>query len=341
MKSDFHIEPYFLPEAKRILKSAPRGDWTFALVTDSHLGDNRIHTCENIRWMDQFFQYGCLVHMGDFLCGTLPMRATQKVLQGEFTAFRQSTKAGRLFALQVNHDGYSDECYREGRYNHRDIIFDDMWYEMTGFMNCDPALQRPGNKPYYFVDVPGQRLRMIFLCTNWYEYSEAYGIYRKRYGLDTMQLCWLAETALCVPQKEWNVLLFSHIPLLRGIASTNQTGGQEAIELLTAFRDGGIALCGGKLYHFDPCGHHILAWCSGDGHGDLFAQQDGVHFVGIPCSLATVPLTWAQPMGYYPAPRTIGTENEDAWDTVIWERERQQLHFLRFGAGEDRTVCYL
>ena len=334
--------------ADLLLEKTPHGTMTFALIADSHLSDSRDHTCESIRYLDEHLHYRCMVHLGDILCGNVPDLVSRRLLRDELSAYRAAIKNRNLLVVQGNHDGFCDENYRDGVYPQHDIAIDETWYEATCFMDRDCNVQRCGNKPYFYVEFPDERLRMIALSTCWYELDRDQRVYRKHYGIDEKQLCWLAGTALKMPEKEWNVLVLSHCPALdtgyAGYDSVVHHGGSEAISLLNTFRDGGSVLIGEEQLKqvFEPCGHHVLAWCCGYWHGDMVQEQNGITFIGEPSVLCNVPRTIDHPLGWvsFPQPRIEQTCTEDAWDTVVWDREQQILHFIRFGAGENRKVSY-
>ena len=334
------IERFFTDEAERVLSEVPKGDFTFALVTDSHLSDTRDQTCANIRYMDDKLHYRCLLHLGDFLCGSIPDIASRRLLREELAAYRSAVANGKLYVAQGNHDGYCDENYRDGIYGQHDMAIDEIWYEATKFMDESPNMVRPDVKPYFYVDFSEEKLRFIVLCSMWYRLNRDYRVYRKIYGLSREQIDWMAREALCVPGEGWNVIVFSHITGMPRTSSSWLSGGKEVIDLLNAFRNGGSVLIDDVSYKFEYANHNVLAWCAGDGHGDMTQKWEGINFTCTASQLPTVPVTWEQPRGYFPAPRVIGAASQDAWDTITWVKSERKLVFTRFGAGENRTIYY-
>lgn len=133
------------------------GDLKIALVADSHLDNSAPETVENISAVDQAVHFDCCVHLGDFLAGEIGGRYAGLLLRQQIDLFRPAVSNGRFFPVQGNHDACS------GPYSER------LWPETIGFLDAEPGVCRPARKPYYYVDIAKEKVRLVFLCSYFYE----------------------------------------------------------------------------------------------------------------------------------------------------------------------------
>lgn len=347
-------ENYFVQElenyTKELLKMKKSADMLFVLMADSHLSDNSEHTCQNIHCADEMVDYDCMVHMGDFLNGNNPEKISRKNLREAICGFKNSIKKD-IYIVQGNHDGYRDETYQGQLVT--DIMVDEKWYEDTCFMDQNPNLCRPENKPYYYVDFPEKRIRFVVLCSTYYEHDAEGKKFQKYYGFTKKQLEWFANTALKMPEDDWNVMIFSHImPMteysaefkIKGVlyppTPMTELGGGTAIALLNACRESKSGEVDEIRYDFDGQKTNVLCWCVGHIHGDFQCCCEGIFFISVASQIAYIPQLWDMPEGYFPSPRDMGTVREDLWDSVAICLEERKIYFYRFGAGQNRKIQY-
>ena len=141
-------------------KCASEGCMKIALVTDTHLSNTGMETCRNIRSVDESVNFDCCVHMGDFLTGGIPENVSWQLLKQEINMYRISTKSNILYISQGNHDGYRNETFKGQLADN--VVFDDVWYENTKFIDLYKNVVRNGISPYYYVDFPEKKIRLIF-----------------------------------------------------------------------------------------------------------------------------------------------------------------------------------
>ena len=338
------VQPYFEEEIKKTIKSIeekkPGSDMVFALVTDTHLSDNGDNTRENISAVDDRVDFECLVHMGDVLCGNIPEKISRKILKEEIEGYRNSLKNRVFYIAEGNHDGFRDERYKGQLVT--DMSLDENWFEDTSFINENKNVKREGKKPYFYVDYPEKELRMIFLCSTSYTHNKEEFEFIKEYSIKKPQIDWLAG-ALDVP-KGYSVMMFSHIPPLKenGGAKPLLIEGRnygKVIELIKAFNNKGTLNIDGKVYDYSENDGSFVAWFAGDDHSDFLEEFDGITCVGVTCQTAYIPQLW-EPIGKFTGPRDYYTVNEDAWDSVIWNKKERTIYLIRCGAGEDRFFKY-
>ncbi len=298
-------------------------DLKIAMAADSHLDNSLGTTIENIKIVDRQVSFDCLIHLGDFLNGNLPRNCTKVLLKEQMKLFKETISSGVFYPIQGNHDGYLDLCI--GR---SDIALDEDWYEATSFVEEYPNVSREEATPYYYVDIPEKKLRLIVICS-FYLNMKTGG---KEFGISERQLEWLEHSALQL-ERGWTVMLFSHdTPFSKfdndGLiySDNNRINGTRTLELLKRTRE--------------IRGFEIAAWFIGHFHGDLMKVVDGIPFVLLSSQTAYVPQLWKMEKGGYFPERILGTDTEDLWDAVCLDQKNKVLKLFRFGSGEDREVRY-
>ena len=293
------------------------GDLTIALVADSHLDNSAPETVENIAAVDQAVQFDCCVHLGDFLAGEIGGRYAKLLLRQQLELFRTAVSSGRFFPVQGNHDACS------GPYSER------LWLEAIGFLDAEQNLRRPAQKPYYYVDIAKEKVRLVFLCS--YYYKQHGGEPVMIFGYEESQIRWLQETALNLPA-DWTVLLFSHDAPFSALLFDEKTAlekndivnGNQIFSALEQCR---------KQYGFDVAG-----WFIGHYHGDRIVTLFGVPFVITASETAYDPQLFDDDVRFWE--RDLGTPSEDLWDALVLKKSERRVYLKRFGAGEDRIVHY-
>ena len=175
------------------------GDLTIALVADSHLDNSAPETVENIAAVDQAVHFDCCVHLGDFLAGEIGRRYAKLLLQQQLALFRPAFSSGRCVPEQGTHHANHDAC--SGPYSER------LWPESIGFLDAEQDVRRPAQKPYYYVDIAKEKVRLVFVCSYYYEHRGGGPV--MIFGYEEDQIQWLQNEALALPS-DWTVMLFSH-----------------------------------------------------------------------------------------------------------------------------------
>ena len=293
------------------------GDLTIALVADSHLDNSAPATVENIAAVNQAVQFDCCVHLGDFLAGEIGGRYAKLLLRQQLELFRTAVSSGRFFPVQGNHDACS------GPYSER------LWLEAIGFLDEEQNLRRPTQKPYYYVDVAKEKVRLVFVCSYYYEHCGDGPV--MIFGYEEDQIQWLQETALALPS-DWTVMLFSHDAPFSALLFDEET----------ALAKNAITNGNQIFYALDQCrkqyGFDIAGWFIGHYHGDRIVTRFGIPFVITASETAYDPQLFDDDVRFWA--RDLGTPNEDLWDALVLKKSERRVYLKRFGAGEDRVVHY-
>lgn len=292
-------------------------DLTIALVADSHLDNSAPETVENIAAVDQAVQFDCCVHLGDFLAGEIGGRYAKLLLRQQLELFRTAVSSGRFFPVQGNHDACSGPC--SGK----------LWPEAIRFLDAEEDVRRPAQKPYYYVDIAKEQVRLVFLCS--YFYEQRGGASAMVFGYEESQIHWLQETALNLPA-DWTVLLFSHDAPFSALLSDEKT----------ALEKNNIANGNPVFSALDQCrkqyGFDVAGWFIGHYHGDRIVTRFGVPFVITASETAYDPQLFDDDVRFWE--RDLGTPSEDLWDALVLKKSERRVYLKRFGAGEDRIVHY-
>lgn len=321
------IKSCYKQELERVVKriDEDRGDFLFSLVADTHLDNSLPDTLANVSATDERVGFDCMLHLGDFLNGNIPKNYTKEILKSQMKDFVGAVGSGAFYPAQGNHDGYVDLC------GANDMAIDEDWAEATAFLGNLKNVSRPEGKPYFYADYPEKQLRLIVICSFHYAgFYEGKG-FSKLYGIDGEQIRWLKEDALNLG-KDWTVMLFSH--------DTPFSNFDEEKLLEDNVRLNGTLAMNTLLECKRERGFEVAAWFIGHFHGELIARFFGINFILIGCETAYVPQLWDMPKGGFYYPRVLGTEEEDLWDSVVWNKSKRLLRLIRFGAGEDREVSY-
>lgn len=297
----------------------------FAAVADTHLDNSVSDTAANIAAVDKRVNFKCLVHLGDFLNGNLSRRYTMSVMHEQTELFRNCIHQKPFFPVQGNHDGYTDfsSAYSPN------MAVDEDWSELIAFTGQYENLCRKLPKPYYYVDFPDYKIRMIILCTFYYTGFYDGVPYSKVYGTDDAQTAWFENEALDV-KPGFTVMVFSHDTPFEDFENPEKDNprpnGNRLMEILKN--------------KAAENGFSVAAWFAGHFHGDYIGNVNGINFVLVASETAYVPQLWDMPCGGYYPQRTLNTESEDLWDGIVLDTNARVLRLIRFGAGKNREITY-
>lgn len=297
----------------------------FAVVADSHLDNSAEESCNNIREVCEKTQISCVLHLGDIMCDGLPRKTLNRYMKKEIDMFCDCSPNGHFFPARGNHDGFKDFVKKVTA-----VRLDADWFEATHYIEKLPNTSRPDGMPYFYVDYPEKKIRLIAL--NSFFYTEVNGdeVKGARDGYDDQQLEWFKSDALNLGEG-WTVIAFAHDAPISTFDESFMKNNTiyNGNEMLSVIKD-----------KMKKNGFKFAAWLVGHYHGDMTFCADGVNLVFVASETAYVPTLWDMPEGGYYPDRILGTETEDLWDAVCVDTDEQKLRFFRFGAGKDREISY-
>lgn len=323
-ETEINMKKYYTEQVhKTVLKLKQFSDcFSFAVVTDSHLDNSLCDTLENIKAVENEAGFSCVVHLGDFLNGSYPKKLTSEIMKEQMKQFINASGNAPFYPVQGNHDGYMEMIGSTPN-----LVCDELWYEWTSFTDDYKNVYREGNKPYFYVDYPEEKIRLVILCTF---YNEINGDkIEKIYGTDKEQIDWLENTALDINDR--TVLIFSHDAPFEYFDERAMTENP---------RINGNLLADTVKRAEEKRGFTLAAWFVGHFHGDYIGKVNGINFILTGSQTAYVPFLWDMPEGGYYPERVLGTKSEDLWDAAVLDKKERLIRLFRFGGGADRELRY-
>ena len=189
-------------------------------------------------------------------------------------------------------------------------------YGIYGRYN-DRYVKRDGVEGWYYVDYEHVGLRMLFLSS--FNHRE-----ELRYGFPMEEVCWVERVLASTPDG-YKVLIFSHdAPLARlDYWASEIRNGERLMQVLEA-------------YNNRP-GKTILGIIHGHTHADYVYRERSFPIISIGCSKCEY-FPDKKPEGATRYMRKLNDVTQELWDVLVVMPEKKTLEFVRFGAGEDRTV---
>lgn len=323
------MKDFFVEEVKKTVDSInscrAQNDICFVMLTDTHMSDLGKITRENIKAVDDRVNFDFFVHLGGVINGNNPQNVSMDILKSEIKAYKSSIKSDKLFVIPGETDGYRDERFM-GQLM-LNMMTDELWYSETSYLEEYSGLNRPKNKPYYYVDCKDKKLRMIFMSSYMTFIDEENGLFAKYRSFALEQLAWLKNEALNAPEG-YAVLLFSNaMP-----KSKYETGRK-------------LPLCGGYLMEQTTAivqqaknrGVDVACWFVGYYNCDDEDSVGGVNVCTIASQLPTTKTKSVSDDVRMYSDREFGI-NTDLWDAVLFKPNERKIYLYRFGAGEDRVI---
>lgn len=246
-----------------------------------------------------------------------------------------------VFYILGNHD---DGIGQAGETDVTKTLSEDDLKNLFNTKNNIADEVRDSDSLYFYKDFEDKKIRLIGLNSEDLPYDTQDGQYKYRNidkcGFGVKQLTWLADTALKLPNSEYQVILFFHHPL----NSANLINVQALIEILLAFKKGiSITINRNDADYMQIQGLNadftsqgkgtIIAAVTGHAHKDAL---DTTSLDGTPVITTDASLTNS-------TPDQVGrryTVNEDCWDTISVNRTERKITCYRFGRGQTRKFTY-
>ena len=171
-------------------------------------------------------------------------------------------------------------------------------------------------KPWYFVDFEKQKVRCIFL----YSFNHKEKI---RYGFPMEEVEWVKDILANTPEN-MKIIVFSHVPLLPKMHFWSKEI-RNSSEMLQVLED------------YVQQGGTILSYIHGHNHADQICHDRNFPIVSIGCAKCE-DFKDKKPEGSITYDRKEGTVSQELWDVMIVNADENRLEFVRFGAGEDRSL---
>ena len=296
--------PAFSDEIERVVERVHElqdpQDCVFLLMTDIHhsVGDYWEDTVRNLGACAGALHPDAIVQLGDVTDGIAPRAVTEQLVNEVVDPLRQ------LGAPLLGCTGNHDVNYFRGNAESMDAA--------SASRMC---LGR--DDPDYVHDIPGSQLRLVFLDS--FDPKR-----RERYGFSRESVKWLRRMLRQTPTG-WRVLVFTHVTPMaeHHYWSDAIENGPRLIKVLERFNR--------------KRGGAVLGLIHGHNHADQIYHADGFPIVSIGCAKYEY-FKENKPEGAITPDRERGMASQDLWDVVVAKPASGCLEFVRFGAGDDRSV---
>lgn len=350
------IERYFASEMENTVGSvtsvADDDCLVLCVLADNHISTSSVNidanneSLANIRYFNSQVRTDGVVHLGDLVAQSLVTddKKTDDEVFEIMASYMKDLSAvhNDIFIINGNHDGPKANTVNE-----------EQWLSIARPIVSGKAVWKEST-PYYYVDFPDKGVRALFLSLP----EESYYGYRER------ALRWLQEDAFMVPDGT-DLIIFGHIPVFHANYLKNKSLHN---------RDSFIALCNAFNEHSSYKDDYvdvdfsayteskIVAYVSGHAHTDLVAkpgwtyegscvvsggmEEEHTYCNEMPCPVIIIGRNFFNSnteqmtgrMGGITYERKHRHASQDLWDVMIYDREKRELNFIRFGAGADRKI---
>lgn len=295
----------FENEIKKTAKEVEKIDgMKFVLMADSHYVVNGTweDTICNIKSVAKRTCFDGIIHLGDFTDGMVSRQVNRDYVNHMIKDLKSLHVP--IYIVLGNHDS---NYFR----NNQDKFSYEEQQQIYLKQIC-----REEKELYYYQDIEKIKTRFFFLHS--FDYQETV-----RYGFSNEELKWFEKELNCVPNG-YRVLVFSHVPPLPQIHywSKEIRNGEKMVEIL-------------ESYSMKP-GKKVLGWIHGHNHADAVYRDRMFPIISIGCNKCEY-YPDKKPEGAFAWERFLDEVSQDLWDILIIGKE-DTLNFIRFGAGENRTL---
>lgn len=295
---------------EKIQEKRTENSIVIGLLSDTHVTVNGTweDTVHNIGEVHKQVGFDAIVHLGDLTDGMVPAQVTQKYVRKVISDL--SGNGVPLYIVLGNHDS-------NYFYSNPEPLNEEEQYEIY-HKHIENYLSRKSRSPYYYIDFDDVLIRCLFLTS--FDYQEDI-----RYGFSEKELDWVQETLLKTP-KGYSIIVFCHAPPIPELDyewSQTIRNGHKLLSILEEF--------GTKD------SKNILALIHGHTHADFVYTERSFPIVSIGCSKCECFIE-NKPNGSVTQERKLNTVTQELWDTLVITPDEKRLDFVRFGAGDDRTL---
>lgn len=320
---------------------------SFAFITDTHnCTDYTERALYAISKINEKHPIAFTCFGGDYLCNNSSTLKENAILQHKemreaIEAFEQNPP---MIIVKGNHD---DNVFGELK----NVVPQNELYDILFEHNDRFVTDKENPKSAYgYYDMPDLKLRAIYLDSidrNYETDKNGTVVKMGNLGFGNRQLNWFAHEALNLPDKDWAVVLFSHImPISTHLMFDRPFGGEALWNILCAFKDGkSYKACeekDGEFYDvscdFSDCGN-VVAFITGHEHADRTCMTDGIRIITVAAAASDNFCTGMCDNGRVQY-KTRGSGEESAFSIFIFDRNTHKLSQIRCGAGDDYNVNF-
>lgn len=366
------IADYLVEEVKKVTNTLQTVQYahpksaTFAFMTDLHFHYNREALLRrNLRSIDEIAKtcpVSFIAHGGDNLAESESNLERTLDLATRYGKLLRDYKT-RSVIVKGNHDDSSINGYiKEGKYTLEYVMTDPQYYARCFRHNenvFNIVMDENRDKLYFYVDLPSQQIRVIFLNVIDIPIKENENgelVYKGQndYGYSNDQLNWVAHDALNFEDKahpeQWGVITVQHItdcpyiPSFTDSYVNQEYNGAQMYQIFQAFRNRTTyesTRTDGDFPHSVSCDftnakQELICRISGHTHKDWNITYAGVLYIS---TLSSGPngVGTGTSMDGVKYDKVDGTADESAFDFFTVDKENRSIYATRYGVGIDRV----
>lgn len=305
------------------------GDYSFAFITDIHCRHNTQHSPALLRELINKCAINTVIGGGDWNTAYNYTDMGIKALTNDFKTLRSYFNGIPMIKTVGNHEWAYGGF--ENPYNvSNEWVYD--WYYRDDEANKNKPIIYGENGTYFYQDDLTNKVRYVSVNVmdyqSEYEPTENNKIFK--FFVSQTQIKWLKEKAFYLPDDDWQIIVFSHVPIWtdsdRPDWSSSYIDNAEELEQLVDdfFR---------KTNYATSYKGTLVCWISGHTHRDAMLRIKGgvMHIVtNGDCFLQA---TGSQD-------RIKGTISEQCFDVLSVNKSERKVYLTRVGAGSDREFNY-
>lgn len=278
------------------------------IITDTHNDADReiynLRAMQNMRAVNDALSLDICANLGDLIDGG-EIKTTEANYLSNGVKYLLNVGAKKTFAIVGNHDG--NELAGSGQ------RFTEA--ELYGYMQRfnETNVIRNGITSNFYIDYEQMKIRVI--CVN-----SCYQLL----GFSDATVTWITGVLAGAPS-DYRFVILSHEPTRGALISTDSS------ELYNSANFERV---------LDSYENRIMGYIHGHTHFDNVSYVNGYPEISITCGQPYQNTSTNFPSGATAPARTIGAVTQDAWDVVIVLPEENKFEFVRFGAGNSRTVPF-
>lgn len=305
------------------------GDYSFAFITDIHCRRNTLHSPALLRDIINKCGIATVLGGGDWNTAYNYTDMGINALTNDFKTLRKYFKGIPMIKTVGNHEWAYGGF--ENPYNvSNEWVYD--WYYRDDEANKNKPIIYGENGTYFYQDDLTNKVRYVSVNVMDYQSEDEPSENNKifKFFVSQTQIKWLKEKAFHLPDDDWQIIVFSHVPIWTDSDkpewSSSYIDNAEELEQLVDdfFR---------KTNYASAYKGTLVCWISGHTHRDAMLRiKNGVMHIVTNGDLIL------QDSGTQD--RIKGTISEQCFDVLSVNKSERKVYLTRVGAGSDREFNY-
>lgn len=305
------------------------GDYSFAFITDIHCRRNTQHSPALLRDIIKKCGIATVLGGGDWNTAYNYADMGMNALTNDFKTLRKYFKGIPMIKTVGNHEWAYGGF--ENPYNvSNEWVYD--WYYRDDEANKNKTIIYGENGTYFYQDDLTNKVRYVSVNVMDYQSEHQPTENNKifKFSVSQTQIKWLKEKAFYLPDDDWQMIVFSHVPIWTNSdkpdwSSAYIDNAEELEQLVDDFFR--------KTNYASAYKGTLVCWISGHTHRDAMLRIKGGAMHIVTNADCFVKATGSQD-------RIKGTISEQCFDVLSVNKSERKVYLTRIGAGSDREFTY-